>query len=113
MTFSATCDSSMCRSDRSTLTFSSRTASASSEIVAERFFEDDARPALAVADELGLAKPLGDDAEIRRRHREVIEAVFLRSALLIELLEVRAERLVGLRILEGAAHVADRFFEVA
>ncbi len=88
------------------------------EIVPEGLLDDDARPRSSRIrrarrrDQTCLLEVLHDHAELGRRDREIEEAVFRRPALGVEVLEVRAEVGVRLRVLEGAGDVADASLEV-
>ena len=70
------------------------------QVVAERLLEDDARPRApgrlcpGGATSFEAAQPLDDGTELRRRHREVEEAIAPRAPLGVDALEVRAQRLV-------------------
>src|SRR5712691_4431205 len=59
------------------------------EVMAERFLDDDARPALVSGlRELGLAKVTGNQAEIVRRCSQIEQVVAARVAFIVDLVEL-------------------------
>ena len=81
-------------------------------VVAEGFFDDDARPVTVFfLNEAGGAQLLDDRREKSRSDREVEKFVALRAVALVDFRDLRGEPLIRLGIVEVAFHVVDALFK--
>ena len=78
------------------------------QILAERFFDDDARPASGGGSvESALAEMSQDHGELVWCNGQIVEAVAARAARAVGLLHLRRESAVSLGIVEGALVIVD------